>query len=90
MLVIPPWGCGTFGGDIRIKLLVLWIAASVCGRIREVRFTVRKSWWEGLDPEWRALINRMGDTNPNPRIVWEWLHDLQRDKMGSILWREYT
>ncbi|KAG8845863.1 hypothetical protein FRB91_001378 [Serendipita sp. 411] len=28
-VVLPPWGCGTFGGDLTVKLLLIWLAASI-------------------------------------------------------------
>ncbi|KAG8808958.1 hypothetical protein FRC17_003683 [Serendipita sp. 399] len=28
-VVVPPWGCGTFGGDLRVKLLLIWLSASI-------------------------------------------------------------
>lgn len=28
-IVSPPWGCGAFGGDIRVKLLLIWLAATM-------------------------------------------------------------
>ncbi|PVF98582.1 hypothetical protein CPB86DRAFT_825625 [Serendipita vermifera] len=31
VLVIPPWGCGTFGGDFKVKLLLIWLVASLYG-----------------------------------------------------------
>ena len=31
-IVTGRWGCGAFGGDEELKLLVQWMAASVAGR----------------------------------------------------------
>ncbi|KIM32523.1 hypothetical protein M408DRAFT_220255 [Serendipita vermifera MAFF 305830] len=58
IVVVPPWGCGTFGGDFRVKLLLIWMAATVCG-IGELRCAVKEGWWVGLDPSWRLLIDRI-------------------------------
>lgn len=59
-LVLPPWGCGAFGGDFHIKLLLIWTAASVCHHhVRELRLAVRRDWWEELHPDWRTLLDRL-------------------------------
>jgi hypothetical protein len=58
VVVLSPWGCGTFGGDLKVKLLLVWMAASMC-RISELRFAVKSAWWNALDADWRGLIERM-------------------------------
>jgi hypothetical protein len=58
VVVLPPWGCGTFGGDFKVKLLLIWMAASMCG-ISELRLAVKSAWWNTLDADWRGLIERM-------------------------------
>jgi hypothetical protein len=60
IMVIPPWGCGTFGGDFHVKLLLIWMCASAYGdHIRELRLVVRRDWWESSIPAWRSLIGRL-------------------------------
>jgi len=74
VVIIPPWGCGTFGGDIKVKLLLIWIAASVCG-INELRFAVRRDWWHALDVDWRNLIDNMRGMEVHDKarnVGWLW------------------
>jgi len=60
IMVIPPWGCGTFGGDFHVKLLLIWMCASAYGDyVRELRLVVRRGWWESTVPAWRSLIGRL-------------------------------
>lgn len=65
VVVLPPWGCGTFGGDFKIKLLLIWLAASMVtgtdlasavSASLELRLAVKKAWWEALDAEWRMFL----------------------------------
>lgn len=76
MVVVPPWGCGTFGGDLKVKLFLIWIAASLCG-IDELRFAIRMDIWNEIDAPWRAFIQDASDdskrTQWTPDILWNFL-----------------
>ena len=84
VVVVPPWGCGTFGGDFKIKLLLIWLAASVVtspnvdpplSRSIELRLAVKEAWWDTLDAEWRMFleailkVRNVGDVSPGGDIA---------------------
>lgn len=89
VVVISPWGCGAFGGDFHIKLLLIWICASAYGdNVEELRLAVRRDWWESLDQDWRALIDHFREMSLER--VWVAFSHLMRkyvdDPNSAIQW----
>ncbi|KZW00498.1 hypothetical protein EXIGLDRAFT_721275 [Exidia glandulosa HHB12029] len=63
-VVSIPWGCGAFGGDVRVKVLLLWIAASASGNVSRLHFTAPAG---GL-----AVLQQLQSLSA--RTLWDVLH----------------
>ena len=70
-VVAPPWGCGAFGGDVRVKLLVLWLAASLSGRVKELRVVLVPYFRDLLGPSFDIAAKKYATMTP--ATIWKLL-----------------
>ncbi|KAF3916646.1 hypothetical protein ABW20_dc0104730 [Dactylellina cionopaga] len=90
-IVATPWGCGAFGGDIRVKLLLLWIAASFAsanvddGGATEVVFLVKDMVMDMKEMWWKETIQRIKDAGVGADDVWRALANAREKNSTAIL-----
>lgn len=70
-VITPPWGCGAFGGDLRVKLLVLWLAASLSGRVKELRVVLIPYFRDLLGPSFDMTAKKYATMTP--AAIWKLL-----------------
>ena len=70
-VIAPPWGCGAFGGDLRVKLLVLWLAASLSGRVKELRVVLIPYFRDLLGPSFDMTAKKYATMTP--AAIWKLL-----------------
>jgi hypothetical protein len=83
VLVVPPWGCGTFGGDFKVKLLLIWLVASLYG----VPNQEQKSNRDESDVGGDSKVRRSGIKEIRlavKRSWWEGLDESWRAFIGSL------
>lgn len=61
IIVSPPWGCGAFGGDFRVKILLMWIAASLSDDhgVEVLRIVGTNQFLNCLGTSWREVLQRI-------------------------------
>jgi hypothetical protein len=83
VLIVPPWGCGTFGGDFKVKLLLIWLVASLYGVLNQDQ----KSTWEESGSDEDSKVRRGGIKEIRlavKRSWWEGLDESWRAFIGSL------
>jgi hypothetical protein len=83
VLVVPPWGCGTFGGDFKVKLLLIWLVASSYG----VPNQDQRSTQDESDVDGDSQLRRGGIKEIRlavKRSWWEGLDESWRAFIGSL------
>ncbi|KAK6538113.1 hypothetical protein TWF694_010995 [Orbilia ellipsospora] len=82
-IVTPPWGCGAFGGDIRVKLMLLWIAASFAAANSnadvavELVFLVKLMAVDAVEVSWREMIGKIEKGGVGADEIWQALKNLR-------------
>ncbi|KAF3930848.1 hypothetical protein ABW19_dt0202905 [Dactylella cylindrospora] len=75
-IIATPWGTGAFGGDIRIKLLILWIAASFAalelqGDVKvELVFMVKQFVLDVKEDCWREVVKSIIERGVETNEIW--------------------
>ncbi|KAF3912199.1 hypothetical protein ABW21_db0208438 [Orbilia brochopaga] len=93
-IIAPPWGCGAFSGDIRVKLLLLWIAASfAAANVREQRssavevelvFLVKQLALDVKEGWWKECIERIERSGVTAYQVWSALLEARTKRSTAV------
>ncbi|KAK6362907.1 hypothetical protein TWF730_000359 [Orbilia blumenaviensis] len=75
-IIATPWGSGAFGGDVRVKLLILWVAASFAaarleeGQRAELVFLVKQFVIDAKEICWKEKLERIQDSEVGADDLW--------------------
>ncbi|KAK6357448.1 hypothetical protein TWF718_001759 [Orbilia javanica] len=75
-IIATPWGSGAFGGDIRVKLLILWAAASFAaaeleeGQETGLVFLVKQFVIDTKEVRWKEMLKKIQDSEVGADDVW--------------------
>ncbi|KAF3315468.1 hypothetical protein TWF173_003387 [Orbilia oligospora] len=89
-IVATPWGSGAFGGDVRVKLLILWVAASFAatrleeGQKAELVFLVKQFVVDAKEVWWKEMLNKVQDSGLGADDVWRALLEMQGNSTANI------
>ena len=81
-VIAPPWGCGAFGGDLRVKLLLIWLAASLSGRVKELRVVLVPYFRDLLGPSFDITAKKYATMTP--AAIWKLLSACEGPE---VIWR---
>ncbi|KAK6536133.1 hypothetical protein TWF281_000380 [Arthrobotrys megalospora] len=87
-IIATPWGSGAFGGDVRVKLLILWVAASFAaatleeGQKAELVFLVRQFVIDTKEILWKEMLKKVQDSGIGADDIWRAL--LRLRESGNV------
>ncbi|KAF3204489.1 hypothetical protein TWF192_006641 [Orbilia oligospora] len=89
-IVATPWGSGAFGGDVRVKLLILWVAASFAaaslegGQKAELVFLVKQFVVDAKEVWWKEMLKKVQDSGVGADDVWRALLEMEGNGTANI------
>ncbi|EPS42238.1 hypothetical protein H072_3794 [Dactylellina haptotyla CBS 200.50] len=90
-IVTPPWGSGAFGGDVRVKLLIIWVAASFAaenangGPVKlELLFLIKQMVLDTKEIWWKEMIEKLKRSGVGADEVWRALQQV-REQGGAVV-----
>lgn len=60
-IITGKWGCGSFGGDPQLKLLIQWMACSELGKKMKFCSFGEKSLWKAKDLQYKLRTKTVGE-----------------------------
>ncbi|KAK6516412.1 hypothetical protein TWF506_006322 [Arthrobotrys conoides] len=90
-IVATPWGSGAFGGDVRVKLLILWVAASfAAARLEEgeqqaeLVFLVKQFVVDAKEVWWKEMLKKIQDSGVGADDVWRVLMGMEGNSNANV------
>ncbi|KAK6509134.1 hypothetical protein TWF481_003897 [Arthrobotrys musiformis] len=89
-IIATPWGSGAFGGDVRVKLLILWVAASFAaaklgeGQNAELVFLVKQFVIDAKEVSWKEILQKVQESGVGADDVWRALMGMGETNVPGI------